>query len=489
MAEKTFEQLSEEIAVTANELKGLIGNRDDEITKNGKATKETAEKLDAVGETLEAIAGDATKAQEQTDAFKKRLDDIEAEKNRPGMPKFNVDDAKSAGQLYTESEKYKQMIESGSKNGERVILKSLLGRKDTYGAVTLTGDSDANALVVPYRVPEIIMPASRALNIRDLITVAPTSSGSIEYTEETGFAPLYTELDVAATAGDKTFSTKAIGGCFAGQIVFISDEQFTVASVDTDANDFTVAGAYGITVDMPKGTPVVSNVFAPTAEGRRKPQMNVKYELKTLATKTIADWIPVSRQALADAGQLQSLINGRLMYALGLSEEYQVLYGSGTGQEIQGIMTHSKVQTYKWSSGTTGDTRIDAVRRAMTLARLAEYPIDTVVLHPTDWEHIELAKGTNKRYIWVQVTTGGVMQLWKAPVVDTTAISAGEFLTGALKMGATLYDQEVAAIDVAEQHAEFFIENMVAVRAEERVALAIFRPEAFVVGEFDSAPV
>ena len=81
------------------------------------------------------------------------------------------------------------------------------------------------------------------------------------------------------------------------------------------------------------------------------------------------------------------------------------------------------------------------------------------------------------------------MRIWKMPVVDTTAIAVGTFLTGAMKLGATLYDQQLASIDVAEQHADYFVRNLLALRAEERIALGNFRPEAFVDGTFDHAPV
>ena len=55
-------------------------------------------------------------------------------------------------------------------------------------------------------------------------------------------------------------------------------------------------------------------------------------------------------------------------------------------------------------------------------------------------------------------------------------------------MGAMLWDREQTTIRVAEQHDDFFVKNMVAILAEERIALTIFRPEAFVAVEFDQAP-
>ena len=492
MAEEavTLEKVSAEIQTISADLGKSIEKRDAEIKANGQATEETGKLVDTLGEKIEQLVADAKGVIDTGDAMKKRIDEMEKKFGRPGMPNFaNPNAIKTPGRQFAESEAYNAMIAAGKGTSDSVKVKSFFPTKDDYGVVTLDGDADASALVVPYRVPEVIMPPMRQMRIRDLMTVSPTSSGAIEYTEEIGFAPFYSELAVDAVTGDKTFTLEAVGGLFAGQTIFVELEEFTIASVDADNEQITVAGSYGLTKDYNKGSEITSSVFGPTTEARRKPQMNIQYELKTIATKTVAAWIPVSKQALSDAGQLRTMIDTRLLYALGLSEDYQLLYGTGVGQQMQGIMTHASAQSYKWSDGEVGDTRIDAVRRSFTKARLAEYPIDGVVLHPTDWEYIELAKGSNERYIWVQVNTGGVMQLWKAPVIDSTAIAAGEFLTGAFKLGGTIYDQEAAAIDVAEQHADFFIKNMVAIRAEERIAPAWFRPEAFVVGDFDSAPV
>lgn len=224
------------------------------------------------------------------------------------------------------------------------------------------------------------------------------------------------------------------------------------------------------------------------SEGDLKPESGLTFELKTESVKTIAHWIPATRQIIADASQLRSYVDNRLVYGLKLKEENKLLYGTGTGGDIQGIMTHTGIQTYSWSAGEAGDTKIDAIRRAITLARLAEYPVTGIVLNPQDWEDIELAKGDDGRYIWVTVTEGGQQRLWRVPVVDTTAVQAGECLLGAFQLGAMIWDREQASIRVSEHHDDYFTRNMVAVLCEERLAFTIFRPESFVAVTFDEAP-
>lgn len=230
-----------------------------------------------------------------------------------------------------------------------------------------------------------------------------------------------------------------------------------------------------------------TNAAAPVAETLAKPESTLTYDVLNQSVKTIAHWLPASRQVLSDAGQLRGYIDNRLLYGLMLAEENQILYGDGLSPNLQGILTHPDIQTYAWSSGTVGDTKIDAIRRAITLARIAEYPVDGIILHPNDWEDIQLAKGDDAHYIWVNVNAGGEQRLWAVPVVETTAIAPGEALLGAFGMGATLWDREDANIRVGEP-TDYFTRNMVAILAEERIALTIFRPEGFVGVTFDTAP-
>src|SRR5690625_4874372 len=292
----------------------------------------------------------------------------------------------------------------------------------------LTSDATSGgALIVPHRVAGVVAPPERAMRLRNLLSVAPTDTNAIEYVEETG----YTHY-----SGD---------------------------------NEAPGPGA------------------KPVAEGAVKPKSNLKFARKSVNVQTIAHWIPATRQVIADASQLRSYVDARLLYGLMLEEEQQVLYGDGNSPNLQGILTHTGIQTYNWSDGAAGDTQVDAIRRGITKARVAEYPVDGIVMHPNDWEDIELLKGSDDHYIWVQVPVGGVMQLWRVPVVETTAIQPGDVALGAWSLGATLWDREEGNIRVGEPD-DFFYRNQVAILAEERVALSIFRPEAFVKVSLDAAP-
>lgn len=226
------------------------------------------------------------------------------------------------------------------------------------------------------------------------------------------------------------------------------------------------------------------NMAAPVAEGADKPQSDLSFELKTTPVRTIAHWMRASKQVLADIPLLQSYIDGRLRYGLQYVEEQQILAGDGTGQNLLGLIPQAT--DFDDDLREAGDTKIKTLRRAILQVRLAEYRASGIVLNPIDWADIELETDSNGRYIWVNVVEGGQPRMWRLPVVETTAMPAGSFLVGAFDMAAQVFDREDAAVEVSTEDGDNFRKNMVTIRGEERVALAVYRPESFVFGGFEA---
>jgi len=217
-------------------------------------------------------------------------------------------------------------------------------------------------------------------------------------------------------------------------------------------------------------------------EGAPKPQAAMDFELKTAPVVTIAHWMPASRQVLADAAMLQSYIDGRLTYSVQKELEDQILFGSGANGQMLGVHNTPGVVTVGAPDGT--DTIIDHIRRSIGLVRSSEYMATGIILNPQDWATIELIKGSDDHYVWVSVPDGGVSRLWRVPVIETTAMQEGRFLIGAFGLGAQLWDRQQATIRVSEHHEDYFTRNIVAILAELRMALTVYRPRAFVKGTF-----
>jgi len=227
---------------------------------------------------------------------------------------------------------------------------------------------------------------------------------------------------------------------------------------------------------------VFTNNAAPVTEAGLKPESNITYERLDVPVRTIAHWIPASKQVLSDFPQLQTLINGRLTYGLKIKEEDQILTGDGTGENLLGLIPQAT--DYNVLLNKTGDTNIDQIRHAILQCRQAFYPATGIVMNPADWEAIELQKDNENRYLFANPNALNLRTLWGLPVVESDAMTAGQFLVGSFRMAATLFDREQATIAMADQHSDFFIRNMVAILAEERLALAVSRAKSFVNGTF-----
>ena len=220
-----------------------------------------------------------------------------------------------------------------------------------------------------------------------------------------------------------------------------------------------------------------------------KPKSNLQFRPNQAPVRTIAHWEAAHRNALDDEAQLQAVINNELLYGLSLIEDYQILLGGGTGEDLLGILNTPNIQTYTAPVG--GELYSDSLRRAATLSILAYYPSNGYVLHPIDWEHTELQRpvtGDGQYMLFTNIAVGAQTQVWRQPVVESPVMQQGKFLSGAFGTGAQLYDRQLANIRIAEQHSDFFVRNAVAVLAEERLALAVKRPESFIKGTFVPIP-
>ena len=337
---------------------------------------------------------------------------------------------KSLGEAFLDSPEFKSLMQSGSANMPAPYKSGndVYSQKDLYSALP-TGTPGSFGTI---QRDAIVVPPMRTKRVRDLFPTRTTTAAVIEYFRMTGF------VNNAAAVSERS------------------------------------------------GTP---------ANFTAKPQSSFTFVGEQAPVRTLAHWEAAHRNVLADEPQLRSIIDNELMYGLRLQEDSQILNGDGTGENLTGVLQTSGIQTYDWSDGAyssvagLSDTKADAIRRAATLSFLAYYEPTGVVLHPNDWEDIELTKDGNGAYVVaVSVAMGGEQKLWRIPVVDTPAIAEGTALVGAFGTGAQLYDREQASIRISEQHADFFVRNAIVILAEQRLALAVKRPEAFVKVSFDSAP-
>lgn len=295
-----------------------------------------------------------------------------------------------------------------------------------------------------------------------------TPRGRVDMTFNAAITSVTTDTDGAA--GDLVQTTRLPG------IIAPPDRRLTVRDLITPGR------MDGSTLEYVKETGFTNNA-APVAETVKKPESTLKFDLVSTTAKVIAHYVKASRQILSDASQLASYIDGRLRYGLAFKEEGQLLNGDGTGQNLLGIIPQASAFAAPFDPAGT-ETNIDNIRLAMLQAQLAEYPPSGIVMHPSDWARIELLKDTTGRYIIGNPQGVIGPTLWGLPVVATQAITVDKFLVGAFKLGAQVFDRWQARVEVATENEDDFVKNLVTILAEERLALAVYRPEAFIYGDF-----
>jgi HK97 family phage major capsid protein len=230
------------------------------------------------------------------------------------------------------------------------------------------------------------------------------------------------------------------------------------------------------------------NQAAVVAEGADKPKSGpFTFDLITTTLKTVAHWVPITRQAADDNGQLMGYINGRLTYGLEYKMDREILTGNGTTQ-MQGILTTPGIGSYQPGVGNT-DPKLITVRKAKTQGELALYPPTAVVMNPLDWQDIELDQDDNGQFrVITNVTDSGApMRLWGLTVVTTVAMTAGTALLGGFRTGATLWERQGITILMTDSHADYFTANTLVILAERRANVAVHTPQAFVRITFAAA--
>lgn len=404
--EKLLSEVKQELERVGSNVKQTAEEALKQAKESGTLTAETKQKADELLMAQGRLSAAQDKLTERLESLETKSTDIEQRmaSRRGGGGDSGV---KSLGQMVGASDDLKNFVTvSGAKGSVRVVVKSAI--------TSATGS--AGALIVPERDTEIVGMPKRQMTIRQLLSVGPTTSNSIEY------ARMVTRTNNAAA----------------------------------------------------------------TAETAQKPESNYVWEQDDAPVRTIAHWVPVSRQAMDDIPQLESEIDGELRYGLDLVEEAELLKGDGTGQHLHGLVPQATAYA---NPGVTvvNPTKIDILRLAILQASLAEYPADGIVLHPTDWADIELTKDGENRYIFANVIQLAGPQLWGRPVIGTQAMDLDEFLVGAFRTAAKIWDRMDIEVLISSEDRDNFIKNMLTVRAEKRLALAVKRPGALVTGDFTTA--
>lgn len=248
-------------------------------------------------------------------------------------------------------------------------------------------------------------------------------------------------------------------------------ETTTRTSVTYFVESATVDGGPGFTAEGAKKSPVHFADPTPVTEAVHK----------------LTAYYKETEEILDDLPWLATSIENRGIYLVQLKEEDELLNGDGTGNSLSGVLTRSGIQTEAVATGEPNSA--DAIFRAMTAVSVnSPFTADGIVINPADYQTLRLAKDANNQYYGGgffsgPYGSGRIMEqppIWGNRTVVTPAIAKGTVLVGAFRQGGAVIRRQGLSVDIANQNEDDFISNRVTIRIEERLALAVRYPAAFV---------
>lgn len=216
---------------------------------------------------------------------------------------------------------------------------------------------------------------------------------------------------------------------------------------------------------------------AEQVEGQRKAEGALALTDAEAVAQTIAAYVKVLKQTLADSAGLQTAIADRLRYVVLRRLEKQVLAGDGTGSNILGILNTPGIGAVSYDADTLP---ADLVLAGITSVLAADAVPSAVLVNPADWGTMIVAKALGDGHYY----SGGPFNLtpqmiWGVPLIASTAVTAGTVLVGDFALGAKLFIREGVQVLLSDADGEDFTENVWTLLGEMRAALAVFRPVAF----------
>lgn len=352
----------------------------------------------------------------------------------------------------------KDDIDAQGDNPTRQLAKSL--------GLQVVSSEQFKAAMAPFagmgQIPKGHHFSTAPINVKTLITGASsTSAGVFVRNEDSGIVEM---LGRAPRSLRDLISVRRTGSDAVDYVVQTSHTNNAAETAEaTTADAPTQDGSTG---------PLIK-----AAGGGYKPEGAWAFELRTANVKTIAEWVPASKRALADVAQLEGLINDELRQDLADREEQQLLVGDGTGENLTGIRATSGIQTQAFATDI-----FTSVRKGITKARTVGRVNPTaILLNPADKETVDLAREGAGTGAFLGGGPFGVAanSMWGIPMVESEYQPAGFATVGDFSK-AVLWDREEATVSMTDSHEDFFVRNLVAILAEERVAFAVTRPTAFV---------
>ena len=235
-----------------------------------------------------------------------------------------------------------------------------------------------------------------------------------------------------------------------------------------------------------------TNSAAETAEGATKPESAVTTSLVTMPVSTVAHWLKISKQLAGDNASLAAYVNTRMIYGVNLRVENQIIAGDGTAPNLSGFTKSGNFTAHGYTAASLTaagllNNRFDLIGKMIGDSMAGDFPADVIVVNPTDWWTMRLAKDSQGRYLLGDPGSDVAPSLFGRPVVACNAMTADTVMVANLMQAATFYNREGVVVEMSDSDGDNFTKNLITIRAERRCALAVERPAAVRYGDLTPA--
>ena len=232
-----------------------------------------------------------------------------------------------------------------------------------------------------------------------------------------------------------------------------------------------------------------TNSAAEAAEAAEKGESALTWSLVNMPISTVAHWIKISRQLAMDNTALAAYVNQRMIYGVDRRVETQLGAGNGTAPNISGILDTGNFTAHGYAAAALGTLKkVNLITKIVgDLWAKGAIP-DAILLNPADWAQIQIdITDSSVNAARVDYSAGMTPRLNGIPVIQSNGITADNVVVGSFRQAGTIHNREGVIVEMSDSDDDNFTKNLITIRAERRLALAIERPSYIIAGDLTPA--
>jgi hypothetical protein len=179
----------------------------------------------------------------------------------------------------------------------------------------------------------------------------------------------------------------------------------------------------------------------------------------------------IPRYWLVDSGALEQFVDAELEFGLSKAVEAKV---------IADVNATSGIQTQAWSTSIA-----QTLRKSLTKLEVAGYTPGAIVLHPADFETVELAVSTTNAVEHQGLPyDAAARRLFGVPIATTVSQTAG--VGHVIAADAVVLDTDAQGVQIQwseNSNADDFAKNLIRSRVEGRFGTSVLSPLGVVVAD------